>query len=105
MNPVFSILKALAAEEAYTLQTGERPTLLRAHPLTVATLEIALWALVEAAGDSKMPTGIAQFRGMDVLEDPVLPEGEFRVGTPEEFEAEVLARLDVWRIRNNVKRI
>lgn len=98
-----AILTALAAEEEYVEKTGEQPTLLRAHPLTVASLELAVWELAERAGRCGMPTGLVQFRGMAVLEDLALPEGEFKVSTQEEFEAEVLERLAEWRMKNRPK--
>lgn len=100
MNPNFSILKALAAEEIYGRITGRRPELLRAHPMTMALLEMDVWTFQEVSGVYGMPGKLIRFWGMDVLEDPALPEGEFRVGTREEFEHEVLLRLDVWRVKN-----
>lgn len=93
-------LTALTAEEIYVHITGRRPELLRAHPMTMALLEMDVWTFTESSGVYGMPSKIIRFWGMDVLEDPALPEGEFRVGTREEFEAEVLHRLDVWRVKN-----
>lgn len=97
-------LTAITVEEEYERTTGRRPTLLRAHPVTLAMLENDLWTFAESQGNYGMPKRVLLFRGMRVLEDPMLAEGEFRVGTVEEAEAEVLDRLDEWRVRSGVKR-
>lgn len=67
------------------------------HPLTFAACELEAWARREAGGDTRFPIRMSTIRGLPIIQDRNISEGEIKVGTIEELDAAVLGRLEEWR--------